>query len=219
MPVIKNIFRLVGPQSTLPTDSPLLTWATDEAGRQAVYQYGLIYSDLTKTLHVEEPFASCLNKSGYWLANIGFWASVLRQVWVAAVAEDEATFAVANVDLEPSNTAALLLLRGSCGILRGQHHSSACATCRANAPRIGNATARSHTAEAYCTAVEYLQRRGFGEVRVHEPGLPSFRKKHICFLPESCKKHLQHAGLLAMLFGVHVPAWRGIHGARAPATG
>ena len=42
--------------------------------------------------------------TGYWLANIGFWASVLRQrqVWLAAVAEDEATFAAESVDFEPS---------------------------------------------------------------------------------------------------------------------
>ena len=112
-----------------------------------------------------------------------------------------------NADSERWSTAALLLLRGSCGV-----RITPAIAQRAGPMFRGVATADTGTAaaETYYAALEYLQRRGFGEVRVHEHGLPSFQKKHFCFLPESCKKHLQRAGLPAMLFGVHVPVWRGI---------
>ena len=82
---MKSIFRLVlqhlGPQAPLPTDSPLLAWCADEEGKEAVYRFRLVCSDLTRTLGVDETFASCLNKSGYWLASVGFWSSVLCQLW------------------------------------------------------------------------------------------------------------------------------------------
>ena len=172
---------------------------------------------------MEEPFASCLNKSGYWLANVGFWASVLKQVWAAAVAKATFQAEPASVDLEPSipseclklsmdfftfrflygaavltaniraktwlkkspstnadserwSTAALLLLRGSCGV-----RITPAIAQRAGPMFRGVATADTGTAaaETYCAALEYLQRRGFGEVRVHEHGLPSFQKKHV----------------------------------------
>ncbi|CAE7236068.1 unnamed protein product [Symbiodinium sp. CCMP2592] len=88
LPILKRIFRIVlrtlGPHSPLPTDSPLLSWVADAEGLQAVYEFRLLCSDLTKTLDMDETFASCVNKSGYWLTTIAFWTSVLSQVWPRA---------------------------------------------------------------------------------------------------------------------------------------
>ena len=85
LPVVKTIFRLVlrhlGPQAPLPTDSPLLNWSAAEDGKRAVYRFRLECSDSSKLLGLTETFASALNKSGYWLASVGFWASVLSQLW------------------------------------------------------------------------------------------------------------------------------------------
>jgi len=90
LPLLKRVFRIVlrtlGPHSPLPTDSPLLNWNADAEGLQAVYEFRLKCSDLTKTLDMDETFASCVNKSGYWLTTIAFWTSVLSQVWPCAAA-------------------------------------------------------------------------------------------------------------------------------------
>lgn len=90
LPLLKRVFRIVlrtlGPHSPLPTDSPLLSWNADAEGLQAVYEFRLKCSDLTKTLDMDETFASCVNKSGYWLTTIAFWTSVLSQVWPCAAA-------------------------------------------------------------------------------------------------------------------------------------
>ena len=90
LPILKRLFRIVlrtlGPHSPLPTDSPLLSWSADAEGLQAVYELRLLCSDLTKTLDMDETFASCINKSGYWLTTIAFWTSILRQVWPCAAA-------------------------------------------------------------------------------------------------------------------------------------
>ena len=253
IPVVKAVFRLVlqhlGPQAPLPTDSPLLSWATDESGQAAVYRYRLLCSDLTRTLPVQEPFASCLNKNGYWLACVGFWNSVLGQIWRGAVAEDRDmevaiqptitdeclklsmdffTFrflygaavlsadircktwmkrtASSGADRERWNSTALLLVKASCGVSitpavaqrAGPMFRGLAATRGSEAHRLA--------AEAYCDALDYLHRRGFGvKMDLSDDLLPTFVKRHYLLLPESCKRHLQHGGVPAMHFGLHVP--------------
>ena len=89
LPLLKACFRLVlqhlGPQAPLPTDSPRLAWSACDEGQEAVYRFRLMCSDLRRTLNVEETFASCLNKSVYWLASASFWSSVLSQLWKIAL--------------------------------------------------------------------------------------------------------------------------------------
>eukprot|EP00438_Fugacium_kawagutii_P024089 Skav218388 [mRNA] locus=scaffold3482:8652:12922:- [translate_table: standard] len=92
IPLIKNIFRFVlrtvGPHAPLPTDSPLLRWFCCSSSQQEVHRYRLICHSFTKTLPMDETFATCLNKNGYWLSVISFWNSLLQQSWPAVLQGD-----------------------------------------------------------------------------------------------------------------------------------
>ena len=61
LPVAKSIFRFVlqrlGPRAPLPADSPILAWCGDEEGKEAVYRFRLVCSDVIRTLGVDETFA------------------------------------------------------------------------------------------------------------------------------------------------------------------
>lgn len=86
LPYVKAMFRAVlktiGPHAPLPTDSPLLQWACSAASQHEVYSYRLLCHAFTKTpLSMDETFATCLNKNGYWLSVVAFWNSVLAQMW------------------------------------------------------------------------------------------------------------------------------------------
>ena len=58
LPLVKSYFRLVlqhlGPQAPFLSNSPLLRWSADDAGKQAVYQFRLVCSDITRTLFTKE---------------------------------------------------------------------------------------------------------------------------------------------------------------------
>eukprot|EP00438_Fugacium_kawagutii_P009631 Skav214980 [mRNA] locus=scaffold508:78764:83263:- [translate_table: standard] len=85
LPYVKDIFRAVlktvGPHAPLPTDSPLLQWSCSAASQEEVYSYRLLCHSFTKTLSMDETFATCLNKNGYWLSVVAFWNAVLAQMW------------------------------------------------------------------------------------------------------------------------------------------
>ncbi|CAJ1363411.1 unnamed protein product, partial [Effrenium voratum] len=91
IPVLKNLFRLllskIGPHAPIASDNPVLSWSCSEEARAAVHGFRVVCHELTQTLggQITETFASGLNKSGYWLACVSFWTSLLGQLWPAAL--------------------------------------------------------------------------------------------------------------------------------------
>ena len=252
LPLLKACFRLVlqhlGPQAPLPTDSPLLAWSACDRGQEAVYRFRLMCSDLRRTLNVDETFASCLNKSGYWLASVSFWSSVLSQLWQHALGSvgheavvlsptipvdclklsmDFFTYrflygaCVLSADIRnrtwtkkrPStgtnhdrwNAAALLLLKGSCGLSINARVAERAGPMFRGLQEGKPCEHRREAEEAYRSALEYLRLRGFGEI-VHgaKEDLPVFIKRHHARLPDSCRQQLRRAGVPSLLFGLHV---------------
>ena len=94
LPRIKRIFRFMlkslGPHAPLPTDSRLLSWSGSEAAQEEVHRYRVLCHELTRMLHMDETFASCLNKNGYWLSVVAFWNNLLAQIWPSITTNDEA---------------------------------------------------------------------------------------------------------------------------------
>ena len=89
LPLMKDLFRsmllTLGPHAPLPTDSPLLSWASDEKTQEEVHLYRCLCHELTKTRLMDETFATCLNKSGYWLSVVAFLNTLLEQMWVGVL--------------------------------------------------------------------------------------------------------------------------------------
>lgn len=94
LPLVKDVYRTVlkmlGPHAPLQSQAALLTWNSTALAQDAVYRYRRICHNMTKTLHVDETFASCLNKSGYWLSVVGFWNAVLAQIWPGIAGKKDA---------------------------------------------------------------------------------------------------------------------------------
>ena len=94
LPLVKEIYRTVlktlGPHAPLPSQAALLSWNSGASAQDAVYRYRRRCHNMTKTLPVDETFASCLNKSGYWLSVVAFWNAVLAQIWPGIVGKEDA---------------------------------------------------------------------------------------------------------------------------------
>ena len=93
LPIMKELFRSVlftlGPHAPLPTNSSWLSWASSEKTQEEVYLYRCLCHELTKTESMDETFATCLNKSGYWLSVVAFLNTVLEQMWVGVLEKKE----------------------------------------------------------------------------------------------------------------------------------
>lgn len=95
LPVVKDIFRTVlktvGPHAPLPTDAELLSWSSSTAVQEEVHLYRCLCHAFTKTLSMDmdETFATCLNKNGYWLSVVSFWNALLAQIWPKVLRKDE----------------------------------------------------------------------------------------------------------------------------------
>ena len=93
LPVVKDFFRTVlktlGPHAPLHSEAKLLNWCSSEVSQDAVYHYRCLCHELTKTLSVDETFASCLNKSGYWLSVVAFWNAAMAQMWPMIIQKEQ----------------------------------------------------------------------------------------------------------------------------------
>ena len=107
LPVVKDIFRTVlktvGPHAPLPTDAELLSWSSSTAAQEEVHLYRCLCHAFTKTLamDMDETFATCLNKNGYWLSVVSFWNALLAQIWPKVLRKDE--FSATSRDLRCSS--------------------------------------------------------------------------------------------------------------------